>query len=1815
MLGSPRHRIALAVLVSFGVVLWEHVIHAVVLGEVASLAEHASHVLRDGMLALPLGLAVVWASARLAARWRGRTGARMPLPVLASLASVLYTLVTVPSVVVHHLMEGNAPGQIGTHVHAAAGGGLETSHTAAGMLLHGLRDATIAEIVALPLALVGLALLARSASGPRRAPMPRRVRLAFLTSVATAVAMLSPFGTVAAQAQTALALPAPFNPCTQTGVNTRHYDVSAINIDITYNRSGDHDPFGFMYVPDARLSAVRQAEAAHENAVSLGLRQDVIQPLVLRGRLGECVEVTLTNRLTDVPHGGPGIPPQPFVTSPRQTPEIVQSGPVPSVSINPEGVTYTVAGQDAGVGVNPTSNLAPPPPPGQQPTSANQRTYRFYLDPAIGEGAKPFHSGGEARQLTAHGLFGVIDVAPTGARWFDPITGVEKTNDATWSNWEAMIQPTSGATFREFTIIYHEVGDENFDLRQRASSQIVNGTFNNADGKTIGVPMIDFQFSGAYRVSGKALNYRSESFWRRLQFAGFQNLANEGNDKSQGYGSYMFGDPATPMPRSYLGEPTKIRLVNPGSEQLHVHHLHGGGDRWRANPRADVTDFDDGLQKVPVQNAKSIRLDSQTIGPDESYSNEIEGGAGGVQQVAADFLYHCHIAQHYIGGMFSLWRVFDTRRPDLAVLPGRAAPPTAVNSADLLGRTINAPQGSRTVVLGSKLTNPNTQIALEDLVESQLPPQGVRANSQDATVWDWLKNGNNVNKPIYQGEPEDSPHTTTGASLGWVDFIPDPNVPAGTRPDIMFNPNTGRYTWPMLRPHLGKRPPFSTNGHTGAPWLGENVSAGRPDGLCPTAAPLRTYNITAITLPIRTVKTDFPNPTQVIKHNSVSTIANVDDGVDAHGEVFVLSENKDAVLAGQKPAEPLAIRSNVGDCVALTLTSELGSVQSKVNMHTHFVQFDPQASDGVITGFSYEQSVKPLNDNRTLDLPAAATGTFDDDDNVYAAGVSTVRMHSVNGFAVGDTVVVGASRDNAEVRSITAVDTTALTLTFDAALTQQHKAEETVSKTFLQAAVPVGATTVNVGDVSPFFGHSNIYIAIGQARNNIEIRRITAVSGGTLTLDRPLSQAHVVGEAVGTEFVQYRWYSDVDSGTVFWHDHVDGIKSWGHGLFAAHIIEPAGSTYHDPQTGAQVRSGAIVDIHTSGSVGVDETGSFREYMIWLHNGNQGMPVDRALFAIGQECEEGTINLRSEPLAVRLLRSQADVDTATAEPGGPQCDNVAGTGNGAIPIDLDDPLVLNTGTPLDRDISSSVGTTDPYIFSSVKYGDPFTPTLRAYTGDPVVIRTIGLVERVGALRVQGHRFRRERFNTQGELMDAATTGISERFDYVLDGGAGGPKHNAGDFIYYSTRNFELEQGGWGIMRVHDRLMPDLQPLPGHTPASGTGGFPRLTFTGQDPPAVGSSPEATSPNPNPCPGTAPVRSYDVSVFNKPLPARELLPGNRAVDTDVLGQANDPNGIMYALSTDRPAIQAGTKEPEPLVIRANVGDCVRITLHDDIAAGTTRYGGTRAALDLAKLLSDPQSTGAPVGFNPDATVAAGGLTQTYSFFADKELGTSIFKNLASVPSTLHGAYGALIVEPAGSMYRSNVDNSPIQSGLAAIIRPSRAAAFREFVLLSSTTDDQHDRSVVEYEDDVEGWSVLNGHNTPMNQRLVANPDHSLGFATLATANHGDPPSSLLARAYVGDAVRLRVAVPASQQFHVFSVDGHAFPWEPALTGSQILTARALGPDETQEASLVSGAGGFGRQPGDYLIKDGRAAFARAGMWAILRVHSQSQSDVAKL
>src|SRR5579859_2874348 len=1317
-----------------------------------------AHAPRDMLLSAPAALLAAWLGLRLAPRPEpGRSPGFAVTLNRAALVSLAFMVLFVPSAVLGGFFAG------GTGVLAAA-----PSPGLAAQAMDGVSDALIGQLAGLPLLVLALLFLGRPRLSPRALGPGHRSRLLAVVASLAAAAYVAGAGTSAATAGTG---PGPSgaaatngsNPCANAPHDT--FNISAINVDMPLNRYGVHDPNGFMYVLNSQIPAVRAEEQSQQ--VSSGEQgNDAIQPLVIRAHEGDCVTVNLTNATT---FGLSAMDQAPTADANNTcTPQTF--APCGSLARTaPENIAWNVDGLpglsaedvSSAVGQNTDSTAAP----------GQTASYTVYMDPSLGYGAHLFHSTGDIRQLQGHGLFGVLVSEPPGSQWLDP-----GTLQPLASGWDATIQMPSGPSFREFNLLFHEIGDEGYRQIMEKSGAPCDTSQNEVPVTTpiagCELPVVD-QFTNAYRPCSKAINYRSECFFERelAQLrAGFK--PNEADD----YGSYANGDMATPRPEAYVGDPYKILLTNAGSDMGHVFHEHGGAIRWLRNPGAANPDIAGGLEKFPPVSKASIRLDSQTIEPGESYDLETECGAGGCQQAAGDFLFHCHIASHYDAGMVSFIRVFDTQQANLMTVPGRTARPQAVNSAGLIGKVIEG----KTVVPQDQLTNPSTQISVQQLVSQQLPPQGTRLSQEDATVWDWTWGGT-ADQPIALGEPEDT-HV-------WANYTaPNP----GQRPQILFDPGNGRYAYPLLQPHLGERPPFSPNGHSGAPWLGPNVTSTRPDGLCPQGAPLRTYNISAIQTPIN----DQTDSGRDANGNPIAPQS------DPNGEIFVLNQHIAAVRSGAMPATPLAVRSDVGDCIAVTLTNDLSPSSSgveatslenifrEVNIHIHFVQFDPQASDGVITGLNFEQAVRPIT-----------------------------------GGTPGETT--------------------------------------------LTAAAPAGATQLQVASTAGL--RPGVSIEVGQTLTDTEVvNQITAINGNTLTLGSPLQNAHASGEPAGVEFVQYRWYSDVDNGTVFFHDHVDALSSWGHGLFGAHIIEPAGSTFHDPTTGAPIRSGPTADIYTTGSAGFGEQGDFREYVLWEHEGirSSGSP---------QGCEMSSFNLRAAPLINR--------DPNAANPNnapGPGVSIPDGVGNYTMGFEAHEEPAGS-----DRVDCTAIGTSnDPYVFSSVAHGDPPTPLLKAYVGDPVVIRQVGLDEQVGDIRVTGHRFAEERFNQNGVLTDAGTAGISEKMDYVFNAG-----NLPGDYLYYSGRNVSLESGAWGIFRVMNTLHTSgpnaLEPLPDRTPPPSGAGFPTLTTTGQAPPA------APSDSGSVCPGSAPSRSYNVSIFNSQTSLNHGGPGI-TFDTGMPGESdNDAPG----------------------------------------------------------------------------------------------------------------------------------------------------------------------------------------------------------------------------------------------------------------------------------------------------------------------------------
>ncbi|MGE5141058.1 MAG: multicopper oxidase domain-containing protein, partial [Rudaea sp.] len=178
----------------------------------------------------------------------------------------------------------------------------------------------------------------------------------------------------------------------------RAYSVVAINVEITLNRFLDHDPEGRMYVLEQDLDRVRQEEAQNKSAradragpaVSTGLQGDAIQPLTLRVNQGECLEVTLRNEL--------------------------ENHEPASLHLHGSGWHLAKTGAPA-IATNPDAFASP----------GATVTYEWMVEDNEPEGTHYFHSHGNERFQTSHGLFGAVIVEPKGSRYLDPISGADLT--------------------------------------------------------------------------------------------------------------------------------------------------------------------------------------------------------------------------------------------------------------------------------------------------------------------------------------------------------------------------------------------------------------------------------------------------------------------------------------------------------------------------------------------------------------------------------------------------------------------------------------------------------------------------------------------------------------------------------------------------------------------------------------------------------------------------------------------------------------------------------------------------------------------------------------------------------------------------------------------------------------------------------------------------------------------------------------------------------------------------------------------------------------------------------------------------------------------------------------------------------------------------------------------------------------------------------------------------------------------------------------------------------------------------------------------
>jgi len=656
------------------------------------------------------------------------------------------------------------------------------------------------------------------------------------------------------------------------------------------------------------------------------------------------------------------------------------------------------------------------------------------------------------------------------------------------------------------------------------------------------------------------------------------------------------------------------------------------------------------------------------------------------------------------------------------------------------------------------------------------------------------------------------------------------------------------------------------------------------------------------------------------------------------------------------------------------------------------------------------------------------------------------------------------------------------------------------------------------------------------------------------------------------ETMQYSYYADVELKAWFFHDHLYPVSHQQHGVFGSGVVHPRFTKTVDSRSGEAVHHGTQVT--TTHPLIPD----YRDFALFVQDfallfDKDGNPINPPPFP-GSQDDPGVfgVNYKNDPLQFRL---------------GP-----------------------------DKDPA--------YTFSSYVNGDPVTPILKAYEGDPIRIRLLqGAQEESHSFNVHGLRWKRERGDLNSKFEAQQHIGISESFTmetYIP---------HSGDYLWTFETEEDLWNGLWGLIRAYGEKVPDLIPLSDRPrPLKQSKALPEQN--GEKPP------QADDPTLLPVKG--PLRNFDIAAFQVPIVYNDF--GD-----------HDPHGIIFALQEDMDAILKGERKPEPLVIRANVGDTVEITLTSYLKLELFPFNdgiypypkvkeqafyppSLRISLHPQLINYDVKtSAGETVGFNGDQTIGPG-EKRTYCWWVDSQVGACGMWDMADIRNhKSHGAFGAFIAEPRGTEYLDPHTLKPVRTGANVILRNPFLPDIREFVLLlhdGVRLLDKDNQLIVdpiaglllpptgEEQDDIDTYDYgSRGFNYRSERLLNRYRKNPVMHELFSTPIFGDPATPLF-ESYVGEPVTIRLVTPADRRrSHTFHLHGHRWRFDVKDINSRTESFAGLNvAGATRNLELLGGAGAYMGFPGDYMYRSGNIQWdIEQGMWGIMRVHDQVQPHLPPL
>ena len=256
--------------------------------------------------------------------------------------------------------------------------------------------------------------------------------------------------------------------------------------------------------------------------------------------------------------------------------------------------------------------------PAQTVAGGESRTLTYFAHPQVGETVALVRDWGNVLENPGVGLYGAVIVGPEGTRYTDPVTGEDMSLK---SGWKVDVHPSSGPSYRDFTLFIQD------------------------EDEVIGTHLMPY----TEQVEGVVgLNYRVESLLKRLR---------GDPDRSEVFNSDVHGDPSTPLIEAFSGDPVRLHVLVPFSEQAHVFSLEG--HRWPLEPGRPGSDL----------------LSSIQIGGLEAITAILEHGAGGQAGLPGDYLYGDHREPYREAG---LWGIFRVHAPGVTGVTLRSLPGTAL---------------------------------------------------------------------------------------------------------------------------------------------------------------------------------------------------------------------------------------------------------------------------------------------------------------------------------------------------------------------------------------------------------------------------------------------------------------------------------------------------------------------------------------------------------------------------------------------------------------------------------------------------------------------------------------------------------------------------------------------------------------------------------------------------------------------------------------------------------------------------------------------------------------------------------------------------------------------------------------------------------------------------------------------------------------------------------------------------------------------------------------------------------------------------------